>query len=173
MESLPNGAGPGLRTHARRTASEVAQWDGQIQRITLDAAPLCSGQTEKFYGPEVDDRNEPPGYRTARELQCISICAMCPYRLSCLMAAIMRNDKWGVWGGWTKRQRKEFRSFLWSLGFESIPQGPELRWEIEFYEALDHDGSGSIASQLRHRYLALREASGETLGEDDAEDGTD
>jgi hypothetical protein len=87
---------------------------------------LCKGETELFYGPEDDGRDEEG--RAEREDLCKQICWSCPFRLRCLEEALVNQELWGVWGGQGEGERKKFRSHLQAEGYTGgeIPTGLEL-----------------------------------------------
>lgn len=38
------------------------------------------------------------------------ICRSCPVRMQCLEYALANNERWGVWGGLTERERRRLRA---------------------------------------------------------------
>lgn len=88
--------------------------------------PLCKGETELFYGPEDDGRDEEG--RAEREDLCKQICWTCPFRIRCLEEALVNRELWGVWGGQGEGERKRFRAHLLAEGYAGgeIPSGREL-----------------------------------------------
>jgi WhiB family redox-sensing transcriptional regulator len=63
---------------------------------------LCRGkETGSFFpDPTVSNMNE-----QIRKLK--SLCAACPVRIDCLSTAIKHNEEFGVWGGYSTRERKK------------------------------------------------------------------
>ena len=47
--------------------------------------------------------------RLARERRAKSICAACPVRQRCLEYAIAADERYGIWGGLTKDERRMLR----------------------------------------------------------------
>ena len=47
--------------------------------------------------------------RLARERRAKSICAACPVRQRCLEYAIAADERYGIWGGLTKDERRTVR----------------------------------------------------------------
>lgn len=94
--------------------------------------PICTGLSDIFYGDYVDTRDEPG--REEREEIAKDICAECPLQFSCLAFALINNEKWGVWGGFTPGERRRFRKFLWKLGYEDVPTNGELISELIVFE---------------------------------------
>ena len=41
--------------------------------------------------------------------QAKAICATCPVRVACLDYAVVTNQRFGIWGGLTEKQRRPFR----------------------------------------------------------------
>lgn len=50
--------------------------------------------------PETFFPDSQPGPAAAK-----AVCAGCPVRRECLVAALARNERFGVWGGLTERER--------------------------------------------------------------------
>ncbi|MGI9584189.1 MAG: WhiB family transcriptional regulator [Acidimicrobiia bacterium] len=46
----------------------------------------------------------------AEEATALAICNICPVREDCLAHAIATNERFGVWGGTTEKQRRKLRS---------------------------------------------------------------
>lgn len=59
---------------------------------------LCGQADPEEWFPE-------PGIRTIAK----TICARCPVRYPCLLAALARNERWGIWGGMTTGERDDLR----------------------------------------------------------------
>lgn len=128
----------------------------------------CAGSTELFYGPfgngpggafstkkgrykfkfKSSARYEGPQERKAREAKCIAICLSCPFREPCLETALVFKEEWGVWGGWTEHDRREFRSWCAKWGYEDVPFFPDLK---EWIEAFVTDVHGNRRLAERHR----------------------
>lgn len=72
------------------------QWDEQEN--AWRARAVCKGVDPAVFYP-ADRRLDP-----AREY-----CAVCPVQAECLEYAIVHNEKHGVWGGASERQRRRLR----------------------------------------------------------------
>jgi WhiB family redox-sensing transcriptional regulator len=59
------------------------------------AKASCRGVEAELFFPATEDEATPAK----------AICATCPVRLACLAFALERNEKFGVWGGMTERDR--------------------------------------------------------------------
>lgn len=103
--------------------------------------PSCDGLTWIFYGDEEDLRHE--GDRQEREDLARYICSTCPYLFSCLEYALVNNEKDGVWGGMSKGDRREFKSWLYKQGYKPLPTGAELSLNAKLWWQANHDGFGS------------------------------
>lgn len=66
----------------------------------------CVGLGDVFFAP---DGREPPPAREAREAQALAVCASCSFIGECHDEAIERNERWGIWGGLTERERRLMR----------------------------------------------------------------
>ena len=60
------------------------------------ALAACKGSTALFY----TERGEPTAEAKA-------VCAGCPVRAECLDDALEHNERFGVWGGKSERQRRD------------------------------------------------------------------
>lgn len=65
----------------------------------------CKGQGRYFYAPEA----ERPDARERRQAVAKKICETCVVREACLEYALIRNEKDGIWGGLTERERRQVR----------------------------------------------------------------
>lgn len=73
---------------------------------TLDlgwmADALCVGTNPDLFFP---GRNaKPKDIKKAK-----AICAQCPVRVPCLVFAVNGNERWGIFGGTTPRERRAMR----------------------------------------------------------------
>lgn len=59
-----------------------------------------------FFGP---DQGESELEKQAREMQAKSICHTCPVKESCLEFAMETNQKYGIWGGMTDKERASLK----------------------------------------------------------------
>ncbi len=67
-----------------------------------DAA--CSGESGvSFYPPS---RPEPRAARLRREARARAVCSYCPVRDECLQHAVDHDERYGIWGGLTGRERR-------------------------------------------------------------------
>ncbi len=71
--------------------------DTDRPRWHLDAA--CRGMTADLFYPA-------RGESTA---EATSVCQGCPVQGECLAAAVGRNERFGIWGGTSARQRRPLR----------------------------------------------------------------
>ena len=62
----------------------------------------CRGQDRKLWFPAPGD--EKPAYREAK-----AICATCPVREECLTFALATDERHGLWGGLTIKERHRWR----------------------------------------------------------------
>lgn len=63
---------------------------------------ICRTVDPDVWFPEVGCGR--PAVQTA-----VKICQGCPVRRECLAAALERNERFGIWGGTTERQRRGMR----------------------------------------------------------------
>lgn len=70
--------------------------------------PACARQTDLFYGNYSDLREEPQEEKTIREWQAKSVCSQCEMILPCRTFALINGEEYGVWGGMTPGERREF-----------------------------------------------------------------
>ena len=154
METSAAYDGPGFS----ETGSEIRKAlairnHSQIQRFTENPEPLCRNQTNLFFGVTTYDAKgeeiaEKSHQRIGRELTAIEICAVCPYRLQCLAKKLTESqddDRWGVQGGYNVLGRRRLRAWLHRQGVEHLVMGPELIWNIRFYE-----GAEAIENPLQY-----------------------
>ncbi len=68
---------------------------------------LCRAYgVEVFFGP---DQAESEVDKEAREAQAKAICRRCPVAAPCLEFAMDTNQKYGIWGGLTDRERASLK----------------------------------------------------------------
>lgn len=67
-------------------------------------APCASLDPDLFF----DRAEEDP----AAEAEAKATCGSCPFRENCLTTAMIANEEWGIWGGMTPDERKDYRP-LW------------------------------------------------------------
>ncbi|MGH2748509.1 MAG: WhiB family transcriptional regulator [Actinomycetota bacterium] len=59
-----------------------------------------------FFGP---DQGEPELEKQAREARAKAVCQRCPVSEPCLEFAIETNQKYGIWGGLTDKERASLK----------------------------------------------------------------
>ncbi|MBO3744886.1 WhiB family transcriptional regulator [Streptosporangiaceae bacterium NEAU-GS5] len=64
-------------------------------------AGLCAQVDPDLFFPDPGDR--------AAVIRAKSVCAACPVRFECLTDALTRNERFGVWGGLSERDRRNRR----------------------------------------------------------------
>lgn len=67
-------------------------------------AAACRGRQEIFFTP--DEFAESRVDRRRREGRAKAICGTCQVRIECLTEAMQSEERFGVWGGLTERERK-------------------------------------------------------------------
>lgn len=65
---------------------------------------LCKNYDTELFYPE-------PGQSEQSKKAC-SICKNCPVRIECLTEALVSQEQFGVWGGFTIRQRRKIANAL-------------------------------------------------------------
>ena len=66
----------------------------------------CRGRPDLFFAP---DDSETRSSRRRREAQAKAVCARCEVRGECLMEALESDERFGIWGGLTERERRSIR----------------------------------------------------------------
>jgi WhiB family transcriptional regulator, redox-sensing transcriptional regulator len=66
----------------------------------------CLGRTDLFFAP---DDSETRAERRYRESQAKSVCHDCVVRVECLSEALRSDERFGIWGGLTERERRSVR----------------------------------------------------------------
>ena len=69
-------------------------------------AAACLGRPDLFFAP---DESETRSERRRREAAAKSVCARCPVRSDCLADALASDERFGIWGGLTERERRSLR----------------------------------------------------------------
>jgi WhiB family redox-sensing transcriptional regulator len=67
----------------------------------------CLGKNELFFAP---DESESRADRRYRESQAKTVCLECVVRPECLSEALKSDERFGIWGGLTERERRSARS---------------------------------------------------------------
>lgn len=70
--------------------------------MTWRTHAACRGTDPDLFYPE---RGDNVGHR-----QAVAVCRGCPVRAECLDDALAHNEKVGVWGGLSERQRRQLRT---------------------------------------------------------------
>ena len=78
----------------------------------------CLGRTDLFFAP---DDSESRAERRYRESQAKAVCGSCDVQPDCLSEALNSDEKFGIWGGLTERERRVARRSPGSPGVS--PQG--------------------------------------------------
>jgi WhiB family redox-sensing transcriptional regulator len=52
-----------------------------------------------------------------------AVCSHCPVRQTCLEYAISTNERWGIWGGTSERERRPLR-LSWTGTRHTLTQSP-------------------------------------------------
>ena len=65
----------------------------------------CHGEMGSVFYPPM--RPERKAVRLAREQRAKAVCASCTVRQECLDHALATNERFGVWGGTTEKQRRK------------------------------------------------------------------
>jgi WhiB family redox-sensing transcriptional regulator len=79
-------------------------------------AAACRGSTDLFFAP---DESESRAERRRREARAKRVCDGCQVRVDCLKEALEQDERFGIWGGLTERER---RAFVRSSAVETSPQ---------------------------------------------------
>jgi WhiB family transcriptional regulator, redox-sensing transcriptional regulator len=69
-------------------------------------AANCNGRTELFFAP---DDSESRAERRQREAQAKAVCRECAVRTECLDEALSSDERFGIWGGHTERERRAMK----------------------------------------------------------------
>ena len=73
----------------------IVQTDRVAADYTWQERASCRGVDAELFFPATEEDATPAK----------AICATCPVRTACLAFALERNEKFGVWGGLTERER--------------------------------------------------------------------
>ena len=73
----------------------IVQTDRVAADYTWQERASCRGVDAELFFPATDEEAVPAK----------AICGSCPVRMACLAFALERNEKFGVWGGLTERER--------------------------------------------------------------------
>lgn len=93
-------------------AAGVSDWPAgqepwsQLQRLLL-------GSTDRSWVEQAACRGSAVGWFFPRDAERVNaqraVCARCPVREECLDYALATNEKYGVWGGMSVKERKSLR----------------------------------------------------------------
>lgn len=76
----------------------------QFDREPWQASAACSGENAALFYPPL--RTEKKASRLARERRAKAVCNSCPVRVACLDHAVDSNERFGIWGGLTNKERR-------------------------------------------------------------------
>jgi WhiB family transcriptional regulator, redox-sensing transcriptional regulator len=82
-------------------------------------AAACRGNTELFFSP---DESETRTERRRRESDAKTVCGSCEVRVECLTEALGSDERFGIWGGLTERERRALRRSAASSTPTASPQ---------------------------------------------------
>ena len=68
------------------------------------AFAACQGKTSAVFYPPFS--SEDRSARRSREARAKAVCALCPVRVDCLAHAFEHDERFGIWGGLTGRERR-------------------------------------------------------------------
>jgi WhiB family redox-sensing transcriptional regulator len=81
-----------------------------MQQVLLERdwllAAACRGHTDLFFAP---DDSESRSERRRRESRAKAVCQTCEVRGECLEEALKHDERFGIWGGLTERERRALR----------------------------------------------------------------
>lgn len=116
--------------------------------------PNCNQLTDLFYGPFGNGPGgafskkrgryrgfifkekvwtETQDQREEREARCRALCNSCPLLEPCREFALIEEIEFGVWGGMSEGERRDFRIWCRRWGFEEIPKRPFLNEYLEAF----------------------------------------
>ena len=76
------------------------------ERLDIESIPLPPPWTEDALCAQIDHEEFfPEKGGSTREAK--KVCAMCPVTAKCLEYALDNNERWGVWGGMSERERRK------------------------------------------------------------------
>ena len=80
--------------------SSLETYDGS----DWQANASCAGEMASCFYPPL--RAERKAARLSRESRAKAVCAECPVRSDCLDHATNNDERYGIWGGMTDRERR-------------------------------------------------------------------
>jgi WhiB family redox-sensing transcriptional regulator len=75
--------------------SERPRGNPAAENYSWQADASCRGVDSELFFPPTEDESGPAK----------AICQTCPVRLACLAFSLERNERFGVWGGLTEKER--------------------------------------------------------------------
>lgn len=70
----------------------------------------CKGMDAALFYPQVSDTDMGIGTESQRKYrEGQEVCCSCPVQVQCLQYALDRDEKWGLWGGLTPRDRRRVK----------------------------------------------------------------
>lgn len=76
----------------------------KFERSGWQEHAACAGDMGTAFYPPV--RLERKAVRVSRENRAKAVCATCPVRSDCLDHAMKHDERYGIWGGMTDRERR-------------------------------------------------------------------
>ncbi|MEV7908058.1 WhiB family transcriptional regulator [Streptomyces anulatus] len=76
----------------------------------------CRQVDPELFFPAVNDVTGSPGAETRAYAKAKKICARCPVRSQCAAYALARDERYGLWGGMTPRQRQRLLNRMKAAG---------------------------------------------------------
>ncbi|WP_424344539.1 WhiB family transcriptional regulator [Ilumatobacter sp.] len=76
----------------------------RVDRDDWQSSAACAGEMGSVFYPPL--RPERKAARASRERRAKAVCASCPVRVACLEQAVRRNERYGIWGGLTDKERR-------------------------------------------------------------------
>ena len=73
---------------------------------TWMVAAACLGHNQLFFAP---DESESRSQRAYRESRAKAVCHECVVRTHCLSEALRSDERFGIWGGLTEKERRALR----------------------------------------------------------------
>jgi WhiB family transcriptional regulator, redox-sensing transcriptional regulator len=86
-----------------------------VPRPAWMSQAACKGLTALFFGERGEDRHSVAEARL--------VCAGCPVRVECLAYALEQGERFGVWGGATRDERRGRSQRRLRFGVSSDPAG--------------------------------------------------
>lgn len=84
--------------------SSVQPSSSPIDRESWHEFAACAGEVSALFYPPMS--SEMRRAKRAREARAKAICAVCPVQRHCLEHALANDERYGIWGGLTDRERR-------------------------------------------------------------------